>query len=274
MRSKERFGFNVKVVDTPGFFDTDISEENVVKEILKCIGMTFPGPHCFLVVLKPERFTEECAKSIKRCFDLFGENMEEFTIFVFTREQDLGGFSALDYITDTTLKQLVAKCGNRCVAIENKTTSPTTDIKPLFTMITNISKKGKNHYTNEMYTEAQKIMTKKFEHEMKETGKLKEELRRMEEALNQLKSGRKSKDGGEQQKLDGEEANQKINKLQQEICKLKELIEKRMSEHATPLSTFLVNLGNVVLTQVLTTYVKKACKFTPTIIKNIFEFLK
>ncbi|KAL0153306.1 hypothetical protein M9458_051385 [Cirrhinus mrigala] len=43
-------GREVAVVDTPGMFDTDITEEELLKQkISKCINMTAPGPHAIIL---------------------------------------------------------------------------------------------------------------------------------------------------------------------------------------------------------------------------------
>lgn len=50
-RHAQRFGKEILVVDTPGVFDTTSTNDVVQKEILKCIGITSPGPHCFLLIM-------------------------------------------------------------------------------------------------------------------------------------------------------------------------------------------------------------------------------
>ncbi|CAG2217423.1 unnamed protein product [Mytilus edulis] len=49
----------IKIVDTPGFFDTNLSKESVKLEILKCLKMLSPGPNVIMYVLRVGRLTEE-----------------------------------------------------------------------------------------------------------------------------------------------------------------------------------------------------------------------
>lgn len=64
------FGRDILVVDSPGLFDTDYTNEETMKKVLKCIGLTSPGPHCFLLVLGLSRFTNEEKQTIEHFVDL------------------------------------------------------------------------------------------------------------------------------------------------------------------------------------------------------------
>ncbi|XP_058637977.1 uncharacterized protein LOC131544054 [Onychostoma macrolepis] len=62
----------VLVVDTPGLYDTNLSNDEVMQEITKCITLAAPGPHVFLLVLSIGRFTAEGRSIIRLIQEHFG----------------------------------------------------------------------------------------------------------------------------------------------------------------------------------------------------------
>ncbi|CAG2222896.1 unnamed protein product [Mytilus edulis] len=79
-----RRGKDIQLVDTPGFFKTDMSIEVVNTTILECISMVAPGPHVILYVSKIGRCTDEEIQSLHHFRQLFPGNPYSYTIMLFT----------------------------------------------------------------------------------------------------------------------------------------------------------------------------------------------
>ncbi|XP_062608450.1 GTPase IMAP family member 4-like, partial [Saccostrea cucullata] len=88
-KSVYRFNRKIQIIDTPGLFDTSLKNETVQNEIVKCITMSSPGPHAFILVLNIARFTKEEEESFLAFVKLFGDPVYEYFIILFTRKDDL-----------------------------------------------------------------------------------------------------------------------------------------------------------------------------------------
>lgn len=93
-------GRKVAIIDTPGPFDTGLTNEDVWTGIKLCIGMCSPGPHAFLVVVQLGRFTEEERQTVKMIQDTFGEDADKYTMVLFTHG---------DMLKKQTIQQRVSK---------------------------------------------------------------------------------------------------------------------------------------------------------------------
>ncbi|OWF39318.1 GTPase IMAP family member 7-like [Mizuhopecten yessoensis] len=120
---KRRFNKLIQIVDTPGLFDTGMDNDTVTEEILKCVGITAPGPHAILLVVGINRFTEEEHETVRLLKKAFGDNMMKYLIVVFTRKDDLNRDGRdLDDLVRTapqTLQRVLRNCQNRCIAFNN-----------------------------------------------------------------------------------------------------------------------------------------------------------
>lgn len=87
-RSATREGRKICVIDTPGFCST--CEETLKTHLERCVKLSVPGPHVFLLVLNlGVRFTAEEETAVKLIQKNFGEDAVRYTIVLFTRADQL-----------------------------------------------------------------------------------------------------------------------------------------------------------------------------------------
>ena len=192
-RHAQRFGRNIQIVDTPGIFNINKPNDDFQREIIKCIEITSPGPHCFLLVMGLPRFTQEEEDSINHFVNNFGEGAFRYFIVLFTRKDDLDhhGKTLDDHIKTVpeSLKTIIAKCDHRCIAFNNTAPSPAKEdqVEDLLKMIdAMVCYNHGGHYTYNMYREAKKVMKHRKYQEEKDRNKERERERKaMEREIEQ-----------------------------------------------------------------------------------------
>ncbi|KAL0147713.1 hypothetical protein M9458_056991 [Cirrhinus mrigala] len=139
-------GQTISVIDTPGLFDTSVSEEELKMEIERCVQMSVPGPHVF---------TDEEKNTVKWIQENFGEEATGYTIVLFTRGDQYHVFDNKDENNRSQVTELLEKIDR--IVMEN----------------------GGEHYTNEMYKEAQRKIEEEERRQREE-----EEKQRLEQEKN------------------------------------------------------------------------------------------
>ncbi|KAL1252408.1 hypothetical protein QQF64_017101 [Cirrhinus molitorella] len=150
-------GRNISVIDTPGLFDTSMREEQLKTEIEKCVYMSAPGPHVFLLVMRLDmRYTKEEKDTVTWIQENFGKEATRYTIILFTRGDQLEGKTLDDYISENNdLKAIVND--DKFHSFDNKDITNRSQVTKLLEKIEKMVKEnGGQHYTNEMYRKAQK----------------------------------------------------------------------------------------------------------------------
>ncbi len=147
----------ISVIDTPGLFDTAMPEQKIKKEILRCVYMSVPGPHVFLLVIRVGRFTDEEKNAVRWIQENFGEAAAHYTIILFTHADALDEKPLCEYINESNdLKILVAECSGRFHSFNNKDMKNRSQVKNLLEKIEKmLESNGGHHYTNEMFKNAQ-----------------------------------------------------------------------------------------------------------------------
>ncbi|OWF44504.1 GTPase IMAP family member 7-like [Mizuhopecten yessoensis] len=200
-----RFGQKILLIDTPVVFDTDVPISQSLREISKCISLSLPGPHVFLLVLQAGRFTQDEYNTVKQFADVFGEDVFKHTILVFTGgdllEAQDASFEEYLKTIPPSLEEIIGKCKERCVVINNspKSESRNIDARNMMEMIIELveSHQG-SYYSNEILKAAERkcqereaeIRRQKDEEKHKEVDELKKELQHCREEFDNFKHQR------------------------------------------------------------------------------------
>ncbi|XP_073799929.1 GTPase IMAP family member 8-like isoform X2 [Danio rerio] len=233
-RIGEVAGRSVAVVDTPGLFNT-MTDEQVMDEIVKCVSLSAPGPHVFIIVLSLGRITKEETDTIDLIKKIFGPKAAQFSIVLFSRGDELEDESIEDYLKrskSAELQKLIRDCGNRFLAFNNRENQDKTQVMKLLNMIEEMKTNNQGQYfTNSMFEEAEMSFKKKMEEILeereREIQKQREELQdKYEMEMKRLKKRLEE----EKRKLD-KEKQQRENEIRQRQEKfIKEFEEKHEAE--------------------------------------------
>ncbi|KAG1966943.1 interferon-induced very large GTPase 1-like [Pimephales promelas] len=258
-------GRRVTVIDTPGLFDTELTNEEIQREIRHCISMILPGPHAFLLLIPLGRFTKEEQESVKIIQETFGEKSLMFTIVLFTRGDFLKN-KTIDQCLGkpgSVIRNLIEVCGNRYHVFNNNQTGDRTQVSDLLKKIDNMVKaNGGSFYSCKMFRQMEreqqeqqmKILMDRVREREELMEKLKEEKERMkimmeEEQQNYVKE-RKRREEEEKKRWEREEqiSNEQYQRLKSEmerIVREKERIERERQEQLEDLERRLKEERNV-----------------------------
>ena len=191
----DRFGKRLVVVDTPGLFDTNRTEQDILVEMSKWYSLVSPGIHAIILVVQVGRFTEEEQKTVDFFMKVFGEDLKDYLIVVFTHKDRLEDENiTVDEFVQTmdkssNLRRLIDASKGRYTAIgyKGKMEERIMEVKQILSMIEEIAgKDGENYYSNEVFKRVQKVMEENERKRIKETEEKNRERKYTESEVNAL----------------------------------------------------------------------------------------
>ncbi|KAF4098090.1 GTPase IMAP family member 9-like [Onychostoma macrolepis] len=182
---------SVSVVDTPGFFDTQMNPDDSLTEIARSVYISSPGPHAFLIVFPVIMWFTEHEQQIPQKIEMmFGEGVLKYSFILFTHGDLLEEESVEKLIEQNSrLKDLVQKCGGRYHVFNNKDLNNREQVNDLLQKIDSmIEQNGGRHYSNQMYKDAQRIRREEEEQRQRDEEQRKQqEERQIQEKIERVK---------------------------------------------------------------------------------------
>lgn len=172
---EHRFGKKLVVVDSPGLRDPNMTDENIMREISKWYTLMSPGIHAILLVVKAGRITEEDEYTVNMFLTVFGDELRNHLIVVFTDKDQLESCEmTIDSYIETMDKsskfyELIMKSNKRCVAV-GLAGGNEKEVQKILSMIEEIrGPGGKKYYSNEYFKKVEKCLQEMEKEQMKES---------------------------------------------------------------------------------------------------------
>ncbi|XP_062852469.1 uncharacterized protein LOC134315310 [Trichomycterus rosablanca] len=163
-------GRRVAIIDTPGLFDTNLTNDEIAKKIKSCIFLCAPGPHVFLVVLQLGRFTQEEVDTVKIIQQIFGEHSSQYTMVLFTHGDSLKKKTIHQFVRgNSKLMEIIQRTKGRYHVFNNNVKDPKQVSRLLEMMEQLFNGNGGQHYTNNLLQEAEEIIRKEQERLQRES---------------------------------------------------------------------------------------------------------
>ncbi|XP_062847011.1 GTPase IMAP family member 9-like isoform X1 [Trichomycterus rosablanca] len=153
-------GNRVRVVDTPGFFDTrSLTLDQLAVELYRTVYLSQPGVHAFILVFRFDHFTKQEIEIIRRLQKVFGEQVTDHMIILFTHAEGVREEIIHQEISrNKDLRRVLDQCGGRFHIFNNAEPQNRQQVTELLQKIDRVVQwNGEGFYTNEVYEGAQTL---------------------------------------------------------------------------------------------------------------------
>lgn len=157
-------GRHISVIDTPGFFHTHLTPQEVTAEVGRCMVLCSPGPHTILVTLQPGRFNQQERDALKWMKATFGPGAARFSMVLFTWGDQLKGKCIEDFLQESDeLSEFVRSCHGGYHVFDNSAQDRTNQCSQQVTQLLQkvdkiVADNGGGCYSNAMFKEAERAI--------------------------------------------------------------------------------------------------------------------
>ncbi|XP_044226826.1 GTPase IMAP family member 8-like [Thunnus albacares] len=160
--SAEVEGWQITVVDTPGFTGRVLTPRKLYDEIMKAIDEASQEPHAFIIVVKQGRVSDAHVILFKMLPKLFGSDASKYTIVLFTHGDQLGGQPIDNLIqANRDVSKLVSMCNGRYCVFDNTKRGNRQQVQDLLSKIDEmITASATGPYTTDRFFKVQTLPVK------------------------------------------------------------------------------------------------------------------
>ncbi|XP_073670811.1 uncharacterized protein [Paramisgurnus dabryanus] len=203
-RQGEVNGKQVTVVETPDWFCSGLSLEEVRQDVRLCVRLSAPGPHAFLLIIPVQQSTGVERAMLEKMEEIFAERCWRNTMILFTVTDEEQKKIIEDFVQsgNQEVQRLVEKCGNRFHCLNIHQSGDDSQISELLEKIEKMMEGNtERFYSSEIYLE------------------IESQIRAMERKI--------IRDTWERKERDEREINEKIEKeVQRSLRKIEGAIEE------------------------------------------------
>ncbi|KAM4616777.1 GTPase IMAP family member 2-like [Polymixia lowei] len=108
----------IKIINTPDLLLSDFCHVKLSDIVQKCVALSAPGPHVFLLVLQPEDFTEYQRWRLHRVLETFSKRSFNHSLVLTStpREKRTG---VMENYNNPSLQDMIRKCRYRHLKLKN-----------------------------------------------------------------------------------------------------------------------------------------------------------
>ncbi len=143
---------NISIIDTPGFFNIHLTDEELQNELVRSMYLCYPGPHVFLLVINLETFKEEQRNIVEQIQENLRAQALKFTMVLFTGREKMATRQWNLFMKSRTCQNLVNLCRGQYHAINSKNDIIPSHIRKLLEKIDELIKwNDDQHYDIQIF---------------------------------------------------------------------------------------------------------------------------
>ncbi|XP_016373505.1 GTPase IMAP family member 8-like [Sinocyclocheilus rhinocerous] len=164
---------NISIIDTPGFFNTHLTDEELHEQMMKSLSLAHPGPHVFLLIINLETFEEDERNVVEQIQEYFGEEAFKYTLVLITGREQMSNREWMVLKRNGKFHDLVSHFRGQYHEINSKNEINQSHIKKLLHKIDEFIKQNDGqHYNNK--TDSVSVTESRKEKKLQEENKSKE----------------------------------------------------------------------------------------------------